>query len=99
MPRKLRCPNCHHELNNRFLLVFQIKNVGDKKLPCKQCGYELVDTLKLMKWVLMQMLTLLPLGLVLGQARYGLLYIFPMLLILWIWSAVIIPLKKEVKKH
>lgn len=96
MSHRLKCPNCNHELQNRFILVFKIKNIDGKKLPCSSCNYELIDSQKLVIWIVKSLIVFIPIAVILGHRDNGLLFIIPILLIAWIVLSLFIPLKPAV---
>ncbi|WP_201599153.1 hypothetical protein [Psychrobacter vallis] len=97
MSRELKCPVCDYKLRNRFILVFQIKNIGDKRLPCPNCGYELIDEGKLMPWAIKAVLLGVPIALIIGNSSKALYFIIPVILVVWFLAGITIPLKPAVR--
>lgn len=107
MSSLLECPNCKHGLPNKLSLIIKsaknnstVSDTGDvKKLPCPYCNYELIDINKLRKWAVVTLVVFLPLGIILGYRSNGLLFIIPILLVLFVYAVVTVPIKTKVFKN
>lgn len=94
---KLKCPTCDYKLQNVFILVFQMQNIGDERLPCPNCNYELIDRSRLKPWIIKAILVGTPVAFVTGSSSKGLYYIIPVILIVWFLTAMTMPLKPTIK--
>lgn len=107
MSSVLVCPNCKHKLPNKLSLIIKStktnssisSTVDVKKLPCPYCNYELIDMNKLRKWAIITLIIFFPVGIILGHRANGLLFIVPILLILFIYAVISVPLKSEVFRN
>lgn len=107
MSSVLTCPNCKKKLPNRLFLIVKSARMDSsmsstaeiKKLPCPYCNYELIDTNKLRKWAIVTLIIFFPLGIILGHRANGLLFIVPILVILFIYAVISVPLKSEVFRN
>lgn len=93
----LTCPQCLTPLPSKFLIVFNIKNLGSQSLlPCKKCGYELIDPFKYQIWMFKGFTTGIVLG-TLGVSILNTILVFvPITIIVYLLLYISLPLKKEV---